>query len=173
MPTKCSGVPDSILNPANQWSDKADFDATLGHLADLYEVSSPAALRLNPFPARINLLPAISACRPLGTVAQHWKSPLQPAHFANTRSHLFSCPNIDVIFLIAVLLCSRRQTSANTPMAAALSRRTWLPASWPLAQRPRAPPMAPPRHLHGSQALWVVGWLYVIATKMAPPRLLA
>ena len=70
MPTKCSGVPDSILNPANQWSDKADFDATLGHLADLYEVSSPATLRRNFFPARINLLPAITACRPLGTALE-------------------------------------------------------------------------------------------------------
>ena len=40
VPTKCSGVPDSILNPANQWADKAEFDATLGHLADLYEVRS-------------------------------------------------------------------------------------------------------------------------------------
>lgn len=38
MPTKCSGVPESILNPANQWADKAEFDSTLQHLADLYEV---------------------------------------------------------------------------------------------------------------------------------------
>ena len=45
VPTKCSGVPESILNPANQWADKAEFDSTLHHLADLYEV------RCNQYPS--------------------------------------------------------------------------------------------------------------------------
>ena len=44
VPTKCSGVPESILNPANQWADKAEFDSTLQHLADLYEVRCTAHL---------------------------------------------------------------------------------------------------------------------------------
>ncbi len=38
VPTKCTGVPENILNPAAQWADKAEFDDTLSHLADLYEV---------------------------------------------------------------------------------------------------------------------------------------
>ena len=33
----CSGVPDEILNPRNQWGNKGDFDKTLSHLADLYQ----------------------------------------------------------------------------------------------------------------------------------------
>ena len=38
VPTKCTGVPDGILNPANQWKDAHEFDANLSHLADLYMV---------------------------------------------------------------------------------------------------------------------------------------
>ena len=38
VPNKCTGVPENILNPAAQWADKAEFDDTLSHLADLYEV---------------------------------------------------------------------------------------------------------------------------------------
>lgn len=38
VPTTCSGVPAEILNPANQWKNKGEFDVTLGHLADLYQV---------------------------------------------------------------------------------------------------------------------------------------
>ena len=103
MPTKCSGVPDSILNPANQWSDKADFDATLGHLADLYEVSSPAALRPNPFPARINLLPATAACRPLGTAPEVITSTSALYDYSFAPGYL---PKHRCHFLIAVF-CAR------------------------------------------------------------------
>ena len=39
VPTKCTAVPDEILNPAAQWGNKAEFDRTLGHLATLYRVS--------------------------------------------------------------------------------------------------------------------------------------
>ena len=35
-PKTCSGVPESVMNPANAWADKEDFDSTLRHLADLY-----------------------------------------------------------------------------------------------------------------------------------------
>jgi hypothetical protein len=31
-------VPTEILNPANQWKNKGEFDTTLSHLADLYQV---------------------------------------------------------------------------------------------------------------------------------------
>ena len=39
VPLTCTGVPDDILNPKNQWSNKGEFDKTLAHLADLYQVS--------------------------------------------------------------------------------------------------------------------------------------
>ena len=39
VPLKCAGVPDEILNPKNQWSNKGEFDKTLAHLADLYQAS--------------------------------------------------------------------------------------------------------------------------------------
>ncbi len=39
VPTKCTAVPDEILNPAAQWSNKAEFDKTLKLLATLYQVS--------------------------------------------------------------------------------------------------------------------------------------
>lgn len=39
VPGTCAGVPDEILNPANQWSNKGEFDKTLGHLATLYQVT--------------------------------------------------------------------------------------------------------------------------------------
>ena len=45
VPVKCSGVPENILNPAAQWADKAEFDDTLSHLADLYEVRHKSRLR--------------------------------------------------------------------------------------------------------------------------------
>ncbi|EIE24776.1 hypothetical protein COCSUDRAFT_53066 [Coccomyxa subellipsoidea C-169] len=37
VPTKCTAVPDEILNPAAQWSNKAEFDKTLKLLATLYQ----------------------------------------------------------------------------------------------------------------------------------------
>ncbi|BDA49194.1 Phosphoenolpyruvate carboxykinase (ATP) [Coccomyxa sp. Obi] len=37
VPNTCTAVPDEILNPANQWANKAEFDKTLGHLATLYQ----------------------------------------------------------------------------------------------------------------------------------------
>ena len=48
VPTTCSGVPAEILNPANQWKNKGEFDATLGHLADLYQVREDYRRRLQP-----------------------------------------------------------------------------------------------------------------------------
>ena len=38
VPKTCSGVPEEILNPASQWKNKGEFDSTLSHLADLYQV---------------------------------------------------------------------------------------------------------------------------------------
>lgn len=35
-PKTCTGVPEAVMNPANAWADKDDFDSTLRHLADLY-----------------------------------------------------------------------------------------------------------------------------------------
>jgi phosphoenolpyruvate carboxykinase (ATP) len=35
-PTKCSGVPDDILNPSTQWANKEEFSKTLEHLGELY-----------------------------------------------------------------------------------------------------------------------------------------
>ena len=36
IPTKCSGVPDEVLNPANTWKSKTDYDATVKKLANLF-----------------------------------------------------------------------------------------------------------------------------------------
>ena len=38
VPTSVSGVPSNILDPAALWSDSGEYNHTLGHLADLYEV---------------------------------------------------------------------------------------------------------------------------------------
>ena len=38
VPLACSAVPEEILNPANQWGNQGEFNATLAHLADLYQV---------------------------------------------------------------------------------------------------------------------------------------
>jgi phosphoenolpyruvate carboxykinase (ATP) len=36
VPAKCPGVPAKVLDPSQQWANRADFDATLRHLADLF-----------------------------------------------------------------------------------------------------------------------------------------
>lgn len=36
VPTSCPNVPDSLLDPASSWEDKADFDQTLRHLGSIY-----------------------------------------------------------------------------------------------------------------------------------------
>ena len=36
VPTTISEVPESMLNPEAQWKDKAEFQGTLRHLAELY-----------------------------------------------------------------------------------------------------------------------------------------
>ena len=36
VPTTISEVPQTMLNPEAQWSDKQEFKSTLSHLAELY-----------------------------------------------------------------------------------------------------------------------------------------
>ena len=36
VPTRCSGVPDSILTPRNVWSDQAEYDRTAANLAERF-----------------------------------------------------------------------------------------------------------------------------------------
>lgn len=36
VPTKCTGVPDDILEPRNTWANKAEYDATIARLAKLF-----------------------------------------------------------------------------------------------------------------------------------------
>lgn len=36
IPTKVTNVPDNILKPEEQWSNKAAFSTSLGHLGELY-----------------------------------------------------------------------------------------------------------------------------------------
>ena len=209
VPTKCSGVPDCILRPANQCtaasSDLPDVTSEMQVWVAYMTITvcetgggwaAPGAHQVqrragqypqpgqpvvgqgrlrrhagppgrplrgglfccpSPISACSNPLPA-TACRPIGTALEVTISTsslgqylFAPACLPKTLCHLFDC----------FLLCPRRQTSASTPTAAALLRRSWLPASWPLAPRPRAPPTAPPRPPHGGQALWVIGWSYL------------
>lgn len=35
-PTKCTAVPDEILNPSTQWANQEEFNKTLAHLGELY-----------------------------------------------------------------------------------------------------------------------------------------
>jgi phosphoenolpyruvate carboxykinase (ATP) len=37
IPSSCPGVPAEILNPRNLWSDKAEYDKTAKHLAELFK----------------------------------------------------------------------------------------------------------------------------------------
>lgn len=39
VPTSISEVPQSMLNPEAQWSDKQEFQSTLKHLAELYSAN--------------------------------------------------------------------------------------------------------------------------------------
>ena len=39
VPTTISEVPQSMLNPEAQWSDKQEFQSTLKHLAELYSAN--------------------------------------------------------------------------------------------------------------------------------------
>jgi phosphoenolpyruvate carboxykinase (ATP) len=37
VPVKCTNVPDAVLNPANTWTDKGEYEKTVKKLATLFQ----------------------------------------------------------------------------------------------------------------------------------------
>ncbi len=141
VPVACSGVPDEILNPRNQWSNKGEFDSTLSHLADLYQARA-ASLFFGTLIGLHHAWARPSMARiPAGM--PHSGSPLsdQTRHACPACAMSLGRDCNGRLIPPSGSLC--RTTSRSTATARALSPRTLPRASSARAPRARAPTASP------------------------------